>query len=408
MKNSNLPHSAISSWGGFLYQGKVALYHAITLLNNPFYYTNKIESFEILLDSTDDFAIYSENKAISTHQVKALKDQYRSAYIEALQKAAIVNKDCDENTKRFFHVAQILDDSSDYQHENNCVEFYKYDEEKHCHLSDIEEKIKNLIRNYFDKKNLLHTEILILEKTYILSELITKKIISNHNEIHLGRKQNEVAYNERISSTKLEDILLQPPVYLLDKERICIETKNSFCYVIENYLYDFSSQFSADETNILSQILKCLSSLEISEILNINSTMQPHLADYSLNHDDVRNYLDVFLEIGNLPILLNTPHYKCIKGNKYLPTALSVKTQRARATIFLEELLRNIKNNANLSSLLYEYNNLIAHSIENNISLIMDDNKITSTTNNDKYNITKPYNIRVLTTEMTSEEIYAK
>ncbi|HFQ6221182.1 TPA: dsDNA nuclease domain-containing protein, partial [Pseudomonas aeruginosa] len=59
------PDSAISSWSGFVYQGKVALYHCLKLI------TEGEREFELQLDSTDDFAIYKDGKLFSAHQVKA-------------------------------------------------------------------------------------------------------------------------------------------------------------------------------------------------------------------------------------------------------------------------------------------------------------------------------------------------
>ena len=56
---SKYPHSAISTWSGFVYQGKVALYHCLKLINQG------DSDFQLQLDSTDDFAIYKDNNLIS-------------------------------------------------------------------------------------------------------------------------------------------------------------------------------------------------------------------------------------------------------------------------------------------------------------------------------------------------------
>ncbi|MQZ39149.1 hypothetical protein F4T96_13345 [Acinetobacter nosocomialis] len=57
MSNNSLPHSAISSWGGFLYQGKVALFHSLKLIVDGNFDGKVIDTFELQLDSTDDFAM---------------------------------------------------------------------------------------------------------------------------------------------------------------------------------------------------------------------------------------------------------------------------------------------------------------------------------------------------------------
>ncbi|WP_034689047.1 hypothetical protein [Acinetobacter sp. 263903-1] len=51
-----LPDSAISSWGGFVYQGKIALFHSIKLLMDGSFEGKEVKKFALQLDSTDDFA----------------------------------------------------------------------------------------------------------------------------------------------------------------------------------------------------------------------------------------------------------------------------------------------------------------------------------------------------------------
>ena len=68
------PASAISSWSGFVYQGKVALYHSLKLILDGDF------DFDLQLDSTDDFAIYRNGKLHTAHQVKAKVGKYRKNY----------------------------------------------------------------------------------------------------------------------------------------------------------------------------------------------------------------------------------------------------------------------------------------------------------------------------------------
>lgn len=93
---SKYPHSAISTWSGFVYQGKVALYHCLKLINEGY------SGFELQLDSTDDFAIYKDGKLISAHQVKAKIGDYRSNYKEALEKSASLELDRVAGIKKVF------------------------------------------------------------------------------------------------------------------------------------------------------------------------------------------------------------------------------------------------------------------------------------------------------------------
>lgn len=88
-KNTELeyPASAITTWSGFVYQGKIALYHCLKMI-----YQGDV-GFELQLDSSDDFAIYKNGALISAHQVKAKIGKYRSEYIEALEKSSVIEFD---------------------------------------------------------------------------------------------------------------------------------------------------------------------------------------------------------------------------------------------------------------------------------------------------------------------------
>ena len=115
------PHTAAPTWSGFIYQGHLALYHSIECLLNKM-------SFELQIDSIDDFAIIENGVAVSTHQVKALADNKRAAYKEALEKAASTSKLCDNTTQRYFHTSVRLDDAADFIGGNgHVVKFYTYD-----------------------------------------------------------------------------------------------------------------------------------------------------------------------------------------------------------------------------------------------------------------------------------------
>jgi hypothetical protein len=47
------PHTAITTWSGFIYQGKVAIYHVLQLIVNM----KDGDELVLQLDSLDDFSI---------------------------------------------------------------------------------------------------------------------------------------------------------------------------------------------------------------------------------------------------------------------------------------------------------------------------------------------------------------
>ena len=81
--NPNDIHSAADTWSGFIYQGKIALYHVLTLMLNE----ANVDDLELQLDSLEDFAIVRNDgtniSPVSLHQVKAMKSHLYSSYQEA-------------------------------------------------------------------------------------------------------------------------------------------------------------------------------------------------------------------------------------------------------------------------------------------------------------------------------------
>ncbi|PIF30081.1 hypothetical protein CLU81_0476 [Flavobacterium sp. 9] len=80
--NPNDIDSAADTRSGFIYQGKIALYHII--LNKA-----NVDDLELQLDSLDDFAIVRNDgtniSQVSLHQVKATK-RHLYSYLRVISK----------------------------------------------------------------------------------------------------------------------------------------------------------------------------------------------------------------------------------------------------------------------------------------------------------------------------------
>lgn len=74
---------ASPSWSGFNYQGKVALYHALMLINDkPIDYD--FSTTHLMLEANEDFEIIIAGSPISFHQVKAYNSSTFGEYSDAL------------------------------------------------------------------------------------------------------------------------------------------------------------------------------------------------------------------------------------------------------------------------------------------------------------------------------------
>lgn len=76
-------YDASSSWSGFNYQGKVAIYYVLKKINEAPLDTNFL-NYKLLLEATEDFEIIHNGISISYHQVKAYNSQSFSKYSNAL------------------------------------------------------------------------------------------------------------------------------------------------------------------------------------------------------------------------------------------------------------------------------------------------------------------------------------
>ncbi|EMZ93785.1 ABC-three component system protein [Escherichia coli] len=405
-----LPESAISSWGGFVYQGKVALYHCLKLLTAKSFQQRIIDNFELQLDSTDDFAIYCDGKVISTHQVKAKLSQYRSEYVKAIYKAACIATDCDENTIRYFHVAKELDNFENYtSNDGKIVEFYNYGDNKYCLLSKINELIDEQIELFLDTNDFIKTKNLIIEKSTLLSELITNKVIVIHNLVHNGQKQDYAAYHNRIASSIFWELLTSPPLNRTDEIYQALLTKEKITTVIESEFYNDLDHFNEKQIESISNVFRFIYSLNDSSAIQMHTSLQPHRENNVINKDDIRDYFDVISAISHIPKLLGLPHYSK-KINKYLPTALEIRDGRRRNTSFQEDLKKHIRDNATLASLLYEYNNIIAYKVSDDTIISATSEKITKINDSKDNNnhIVREFNLRVISTDKAEAELNAK
>jgi len=149
--NTAYPHTAITTWSGFVYQGKVAISHVVHLLENSVACTG----YTLQLDSLEDFTILdSAGTVISLHQVKAKKSQHYSTYKEAFEKLTQNANDQGCNNAQF-HLAQEITDKTvqEIATSHSPLSIYKYGQDHCCPVDQIdlkiEEKLKVLLANLY-------------------------------------------------------------------------------------------------------------------------------------------------------------------------------------------------------------------------------------------------------------------
>ncbi len=94
------PFSALVSWESYEYQGHIALYVTLKMINELVHKSIDLKDYELQIEGEEDFSILKGNRYLSLHQVKAgtvaLKTKDKFAFIIALLE--------DDNALGYFHI----------------------------------------------------------------------------------------------------------------------------------------------------------------------------------------------------------------------------------------------------------------------------------------------------------------
>lgn len=226
-EEDNLPHTAVATWSGFIYQGRIALYYVLKLLHEKT--EQELEPLYLQIDSIEDFTIisYNVNNEVvpdTMHQVKAVKSNYYSTYeadfkqLES-KKAKIAKQD----VVAYFHLAtQNEKTKADIEALHPLLKIYCYENnEEFCSLENINEKVKNKIAEVLKKYNINgHDNENTLEILHDVSEkIISDKLIEIHSLNHRGISIREAAYNNVISLNDFADALKQDIAAIVQDEK---------------------------------------------------------------------------------------------------------------------------------------------------------------------------------------------
>lgn len=398
------PASAVSSWSGFVYQGKIALYHSLKLIHDGDL------DFELQLDSSDDFAIYKNGKLHTAHQVKAKISKNRSGYSKALEQSTLIEHDKIKGTTRYFHVSVPLNNTDDHKGTSGeIVKFYRYGDNYYCGLGEIEELTKELIIKICNKQDIIVSDNLINFNYCLLSEKISTKAIHNHKLNQVGGiSENRAAYEGRIKARNiLEDLLTENPYQNRDYYAVVLKAR------LQTHLEERLDQALPTMSDATYERARCLCKhireTHINELKALCQMMKPSERFQDVQTNDIRRYTKLIQNISVEPIFNHLPHYLDSENRFYVPTALDV--DESEECEF--DMIREMKNNGDLLRLLFEYNHLIASKAEASFTF---DTKFTNsddfdnkqTTEKLESNITKSLCISVITKDDAEERLNDK
>lgn len=364
MAKQTLPHTAIPTWSGFIYQGRVGLYHILKLLNAKT--ENEINELIFQVDSIEDFTILKSNAngestPISMHQVKAIKSTLYSTYKEDFEQLEKKWTDINiQSVKAFFHLATQNEKSKaeiEALHQNLKIYCYEGSAES-CSLSDIDIKIKELIALVLQKYNIdghnnPNTVQLLSE---ILEKIVSDKVIYIHSLNHGGITIRKAAFDNPIP---LQIFLnaLRTDISMLIQDEVYFEGK------IRNNLNRYYQEFCLDcNENELSPELKTKMD-KYSILFNLYDSVafkdflqsiRPHkeisfgnlqeYTDLSLNEDEMK---DAFFQI--LLSIKETNNrdrigWICSKNEHYFPTTINYSNSESNKKKVSERIMKTALN----------------------------------------------------------------
>ncbi|MBO2600221.1 ABC-three component system protein [Shewanella algae] len=367
------PHTAISTWSGFVYQGKIALYYCLKLIADD-YSGNR--GLKLQLESQDDFAVYNGQTCISMHQVKAYKSQNFSSY----QIAFTAQQDkatSDGVSSAFFHVARnITDLPEEYETIYHPVKLYDYGTQqaskKYCSLEELDTLIETLLKSIISSEASLPNwkgNLSKLIREFLEAE-INQKVIAIHHMIHTTQDSDRViAQREFINFDRLYEILEAD-----DFE--AFETNDFFLSRLQSDIGYYYQQFCEQQVNLsaekqakLDRYIAHLTKLTVVEMEHFVKSVMPHrkgsfrtLRDYkdqALNADSMKKSLltifNTLITAGFKTQLTSPSIYWLHESNFYYPTGIHTAQEESEAVCY-EILSQAISNDVEF---LYENGSLV-------------------------------------------------
>ncbi|MBI6119146.1 ABC-three component system protein [Salegentibacter maritimus] len=420
-------HTAAATWSGFIYQGKVALYHVLKLLNAD---SDNVK-YNLQLDSLEDFAIVEkvdgQIRPITLHQVKAMKSRLYSSYKEAFEKLEkrIDDFPCEA---AYFHLTTENEKSVDeIKREHPKMDIYNnYDGNCFCPLDEIDEKCEREISEYLRKQNLDHFDTTEIRQIFRnnLESIISGRIIEIHSKNHKDdMKIREGAYHSIIPLKDFDIILKTDPQKSLDNEDYYLfltkELLNQyyceFCLETTEDLEDRGEILTEDEREKLSDYLQQINDLDKNSLLTFIQGLLPNrkvklqtikeLKDFNVQQDEFQDaFLQILLELirpsGKIGQNLS---WKGTDNLRY--TATAINTGQATKYKICKRIYKNISDID--IDVPYEANKLITTSIDieslkNELNL---QNEIEEEQNSEKNNIVKWYDIGLISLNNAKKKI---
>ena len=259
MAEELLPHTAVATWSGFIYQGRIALYHVLMLLHD--YSEADLAELYLQIDAIEDFAIIKYGQdgniiPVTMHQVKNVKSNYYSSYKDDLKQLEDKKDGTGiKDVEAYFHLSTKNEKTkSQIEALHKSLKIYCYENDREfCPLNEIDDLIKKCI-------SLVCQKYAVdgggnngaLELIYdLLEKKVSDRVIYIHSENQLrGLPIREAAYKSTISLKDFLGIICQDIAGIVQDEKY-FETKIKSN--LNRYYLEFCQE--ADEGVLTDEIM---------------------------------------------------------------------------------------------------------------------------------------------------------
>jgi len=285
-------HTAITTWSGFVYQGKIATYHCLHLLNKNV----EQDGASLQLDYFEDFSIINKDgEALSLHQVKALKSKSYGTYADAFHQLTTKQKK-HGNATAYFHLAQKINNKTtkEIEESHQPVKIYMYETESCAPLKRIDELIEGLIKSFYETHLSLErfktTNDYLKTTRVFIDQLVLKKTLAIHASVH-------ASVNTAKKGAREQTIGLSEFIEILSSDLNEVgKSKEYYLFLLKQDLYRYHEQFCYDNESCtveeLEKISHCLFKItSLDETCTIRFLRQL-LPDREFKIDSLTDYKD--------------------------------------------------------------------------------------------------------------------
>lgn len=453
IKTRSPNHSAISSWSGYNYQGKIALYCVFDIINLSI--RSDLSRYALELEWYEDFAIKDGNGVyLSIHQVKSYKDKspsrYRDAiwnllgkvidkgipngYLHTSEEIMSTNKlykylidyppsgdsEVDYTPSYYYH--QVVK-SNNYERAFQCFSKYNYKDGKYyCTLDEIDQLLKDQIQYYYSLQGMKVTDSQIQGVFLNLLECLNEHITSRH----VYEQKNKLTEPIVVFFSDLYGIL-KTNWEESSEEYLVKQLKHAFYNYSESFLYDLYKQDTMDPEDLkrVNNFVATTNLLQSQRFLRFCKHITPNVSVSKLNlqkfHELVPKeglkeaLLAILMEVKQQ---LSSSSYLLVrKGNVsdefYLPTTISSNpiSNYLGEECSVGNVAIDILNNEEIDEFLFEVDAIITrfistNSLEESASKVNDVPSVDPLYDNDRHErITKIKNVKMVDLIQAKEDL---